>query len=114
MDDAIYKDIRLVSDDLNLVDGQAEIIYDVDVIVQDLINAIRESGYLVKLVAERSEEKRQLLLLQIVLLVEDDDRIVPGTIEITASEDNFTAGQGQWTLTATTYDFGDIEVELTA
>lgn len=106
---AIYKDILIYDDDLALDDNeQATIIYDRDVILQDLIHAIRESGYLVEIVAEHSEEIRDLLFQNIVLLVEDDERIIPGTIEITASNDNFNHSGGKWTLAADTYEFGKI------
>ncbi|MDD5598784.1 MAG: DUF2590 family protein [Victivallaceae bacterium] len=113
---ATYKDVRIKDDDLNLDgDGQAAIIYDIDVIAQDLIHAIRESGYLVEMVAERSPERRELLLQKIILLVEDDERIIPGTVEITASPDNFIGSAGKWTLAAKTYEFGGTgSIELTA
>ncbi len=109
---AIYKDILISNDDLALDGSQAVAIYDRDVIAQDLIHAIRESGYLVKMVAERSAERRNLLLTKIILLAEDDDRIIPGTVEIGASADNFIAGSGRWTLTASTYEFGTITLTL--
>jgi hypothetical protein len=108
-----YSDILIKDDDL-AVDGnrQAVMIYDRDVIAQDLIHAIRESGYLVECVAERSPERRQLLLQKIILLAEDDERIVPGTVEIKASAANFIDSKGVWTLTADTYEFGMINLKL--
>ncbi len=110
-----YSDIQIKDDDVNIDDNtQATIIYDLDVIAQDLIHAIRESGYLVECVAERSQERRQLLLQKIILLVEDDERIIPGTVTITASEDNFTDNKGVWNLTATTYEFGTTSLELSS
>ena len=107
---ATYKDVLITDDDLDIDgDDQAVIIYDLDVIVQDLIHAIRESGYLVEMVAERSDERRQLLIQKIILLCEDDKRIVPGTVTITADPENFTASKGKWALIADTYEFGEID-----
>ncbi len=112
---AIYKDILITNDDLDLdVDGQAVIIYDQDVIVQDLIHAIRESGLLVDMIAERSNERRQLLQQKIILLAEDDERIIPGTVTITADPNNFTASKGKWTLEAKPYEFKTITLGLTS
>ncbi|MDD5697673.1 MAG: DUF2590 family protein [Victivallaceae bacterium] len=107
-----YFDIQIKDDDLAVSGNQAVIITDLDVIAQDLIHAIRESGYLVEMIAERSDERQKLLLLKIELLAEDDERIVPGTVTITASPDNFTGGRGRWTLHALTYDFGDLALSL--
>jgi hypothetical protein len=109
---AKYFDIKIKDDDIVLDGNQAVIITDIDVIVQDLVHAIRESGYLVEMVAERSAERRQLLLLNIILLVEDDKRIIPGTVELNASPDNFNVNRGHWTLKANTYEFGQLDLEL--
>ena len=98
----VYSDILIESDDL-VVDGnsQVEIIEDRMVILQDLIHAIRESGYLVEMIAERDAERRRLLQNKIIELAEDDSRIIPGTVEF--------EGSGElWTLIAETYEFGKL------
>jgi len=112
---AKYFDIRMKNDDL-AVDGnrQAEILTDVDVITQDIIHMIRESGYLVEMIAERKPERRKLLLMKIRLLVEEDERIVPGTVKLTEAGDNFIGGRGTWTLSADTYEFGKANLQLEA
>lgn len=111
----VYKDVKIVDDDLDLDgDNQAAIIYDLDVISQDLIHAIRESGFLLEMIAERSDERRQLLQQKIILLAEDDERIIPGSVKITADPNNFKSSAGKWVLEAKTYEFGTIEIGLTS
>lgn len=99
---AKYSDILMEADDL-AVDTvcQAVLIEDRAVILQDLIHAIRESGYLVEMIAERDGERRRLLQNKIVELAEEDTRIIPGTVEITGSGET-------WMLTAETYEFGKL------
>ena len=53
-EEVIYSDIEIAGDDLALNGVQARILTNRDVIVQDLIHAIRESGHLVRLLAERT------------------------------------------------------------
>lgn len=109
----VYKDVKIVDDDLDLDgDDQATIIYDQDVIIQDLIHAIRESGFLLEMIAERSDERRQLLQQKIILLAEDDERIIPGSVKITADPNNFKLSEGKWTLKANTYEFGILNLGL--
>jgi len=111
----VYSDISVPSsDDLALdANGQAVIITDRDVIAQDLIHAIRESGYLPQLVAERNAERRQLLIQKIILLVEDDARIIPGTVTMTGNAPTET-GEWTWDLLADTYDFGNLKLSTGA
>ncbi len=112
---AVYKDVLIVDDDLDIDgDNQAAIIYDEDVIVQDLMHAIRESGFLHEMLAERSDERRQLLLQKIILLAEDDNRIIPGTVKLKADPNNFKSSAGKWVLEAKTYEFGTINLGLTS
>ncbi len=102
----IYSDIYMVSDDLAIDEyQQAVIIEDRDVIIQDLIHAIRESGFLVDMIAERNADKRRLLMNKIILLAEDDERIIPGTVELSGDP-------GSMTLTGDTYDFGTVKMIL--
>lgn len=109
----IYSDLLIDDDDL-AVDGagQAEIVTDRDCIIQDLIHAIRETGYLVTMVAERNPDKRKLLLQEIVLLVEDDERIVPGSVTITENTPSGFGKSWSWDLMADTYEFNNIQLNL--
>ena len=75
-------------------------------IAQDIGHMIRESGLLVTLVAERNRLKQRDCIQQLGLLVEADVRLVPGTALITE------LGSGQYLVTATTLQFGTIEVTL--
>ena len=111
---AIYSDIKVpAADDLALDEnGQAVIITDRDVIAQDLIHAIRESGYVVELIAERNPERRQLLLQNIILLVEDDERIVPGSATLTQNAPAAGSNEWSWDLQADTYEFGQIKLSM--
>ncbi|MEI8244355.1 MAG: DUF2590 family protein [Lentisphaerota bacterium] len=112
----IYSDLKISSGDDLAVDeaGQAQIVTDRDCIIQDLIHAIRESGYLVEMVAELNPDKRKLLLQEIALLVEDDERIVPGTVTITENAPAVFGAPWSWDLIADTYDFKDITLKLGA
>ena len=102
----IYSDIYMVSDDLAIDEyQQAVIIEDRDVIIQDLIHAIRESGFLVDMIAERNADKLRLLMNKIILLAEDDERIIPGTVELSGDPDKMT-------LTGDTYDFGTVTLTI--
>lgn len=104
----------LIKDDSLAVDrdGLPLLVADRDSIVQDLQHAIRESGYLVAMVAERSDERRRLWLQKIILLVEDDSRIVPGTVQMEAAQAGFPGDNGIWTLSADTYDYGSAALTL--
>jgi len=109
----IYTDLKIKDDDIALdSDGRVEYVHDRDCIIQDLIHAIRESGYLVAMVAERSPEKRKLLLQKITLLVEDDERIVPGTVTITDNAPSPGMNDWSWDLLAETYEFGNVELKI--
>ncbi|MEN9360644.1 MAG: hypothetical protein RL095_2179 [Verrucomicrobiota bacterium] len=101
-----YSDLLITGDDLTLdADGLPLMVTDRDCIAQDILHAIRESGYLPPLVAERSSERRRLWLQRIVLLVEADRRIIPGSVDIEP------AGEpGVWNLLADTYEFGRLTI----
>ncbi len=103
---ATYSDILIEGDD-TAFDGynQVRIIEDRAVILQDIIHAIRESGYLVELIGERSESRRRLLKTKLELLVEEDLRVVPGTIE-------FFADGELWHISADTYEFGKLRAPV--
>ena len=108
-----YLDLKITDDTLAVDgDGQAIFVSDLDCIVQDIRHMIRESGYLVAIIGERSQEQRQLYLQRIIRLVEDDRRVIPGTVQITASSDNFKNNDGAWSLTASTYEYGKTSLNL--
>ncbi|ECM2292147.1 DUF2590 family protein [Salmonella enterica subsp. enterica serovar Tennessee] len=73
---------------------------------QDIIHSIIESGLATELIAERSPTMRADIFTRMELLIEDDERIVPGTVEI--GEESRT---WLW-ITASTYDFGGISVQV--
>lgn len=86
--------------------GQPRLTSDRYSIGQDIKHRIMESGLARKLVAERSATLRADVMTEIELLVEDDERLVPGTISITEES------AGTLLVTATTYEFGQVEVTL--
>ncbi|WP_273646683.1 DUF2590 family protein, partial [Pseudomonas aeruginosa] len=85
---------------------QPRIVDDLPSIAHDNAHLIRESGLLVTLVAERSRLRQRDCIQQLELLVESDERLVPGTVRI------IEEGPGRYLVTATTVEFGAIEVTL--
>lgn len=81
------------------VDGRASI-------AQDIVHMIRDSGLMVKLVAERDRFRRRDCISQIELLIEADVRLVPGTASVVEQS------VGVYRITAQTLAFGNIEVTL--
>lgn len=73
---------------------------------QDIKHAVLEAGLARALVGERSPTLRADVRTQIRILVEQDRRIVPGTAELREETAN------RYLLTATTYDYGHLEVTL--
>jgi len=73
-------------------------------IAQDVVHMIIEAGIVKELIAERSPVLRADIMMQIELLVETDTRIVPGTVSIN------DGGNGDYFVTADTYDFGPLSV----
>ena len=57
------------------------------VIAQDIKHRVLESGILVRLVGLRNQNGIAPLLVELELEVELDERLVPGTINITRSDD---------------------------
>lgn len=103
----LYIDLLIVGNDLALDPSrQPRLVDDRASIAQDIAHLIRESGLLVTLVAERSRLKQRDCIQQMELLVEADERLVPGTVRI------IEEGSGPYLVTATTVEFGAIEVTL--
>lgn len=102
-----YVDLLIVNNDLALDPSrQPLLIDDRACIAQDIAHMIRDSGLLVRLVAERDRLRQRDCIQQLELLVEDDQRLVPGTARITQQE------PGVYLVTAKTLKFGSIEVSL--
>lgn len=102
-----YIDLLIMDNDLVLDPSrQPLLIEDRASIAQDIAHMIRDSGLLVTLVAERDRLKQRDCIQQMELLVEADERLVPGTAQIVQLE------PGQYLVTATTLEFGAIEVIL--
>jgi len=97
-----YSDIQILDDDLALDGVQAKIIYDRDVILQDLRHALRESGLLIRLIGERLRGRRRLIEQEIIELVEDDSRIVPGSVTLSEETNGYL-------LAGRTYEFSDFQ-----
>lgn len=109
MSEALYIDLFIQDGDFSLNTGhEPELCNNRQSIGQDVIHAIIESGLATELIAERSPVLRADLFTRIELLIEEDERIVPGTVEI--SEES----QKRLWVTASTYDFGGITVQVEA
>lgn len=105
---ATYTDINILNDDLELDEaGQPVLIYDRDVIAQDIRHAVRESGLLLQLIAQRSGPHRAITRKKLRQIVESDSRVVPGTSTIA---EHFTSTKTvELTITAET-EFGRITI----
>ncbi|AZD52206.1 hypothetical protein C4K19_0388 [Pseudomonas chlororaphis subsp. aurantiaca] len=104
---SVYVDLLIQGNDLALDPSHQPLpIEDRACIAQDIAHMIRDSGLLVTLVAERNTLRQRDCIQQLELLVEADVRLVPGTAHITQVE------PGQYLVTATTLEFGNIEVTL--
>lgn len=101
-----YSDIQIRDDDLALDGVQARIIYDRDVILQDLRHALRESGLLIRLIGERLRGRRRLIEQEIIELVEADTRIVPGSVTLNEETNGYL-------LAGRTYEFSDFTETIT-
>lgn len=102
---AVYSDLHIIDDDLDF-DGleSGKMILDSDCIAQDIIHAIRESGVLEKLIAERSSSFIEFLLDDLRSVIETDNRVIPGSVRIDFIESDLH-------LAADT-DFGPIKRSL--
>lgn len=102
-----YIDLLIIDNDLALDPSRQPLpVEDRACIAQDIGHMIRESGLLVTLVAERNRLKQRDCIQQLELLVEADVRLVPGTASIKE------LAPGQYLVTATTLQFGTVEVTL--
>jgi hypothetical protein len=104
-----YRDLLITDDDLALDEaGNSILIFDRDVIAQDLVHMIRESGLLPPLVGNRNRGLVERTKVEITLAVDNDYRIVPGSAYIEEPE------PGRFYLTADTIQFGPVGFFLEA
>ena len=104
MAERLYVDLLITNNDLTLDSGgEPQLVDNRESIAQDIKHLIRESGLMVQIIGQRSQVAIDANLQALELLIEDDDRLVPGTIQITAlDKENFI-------VTADTVEFGPIE-----
>ncbi len=106
---ADYIDLLITDDDLTLdPGGEPQLIYDRDCITQDIKHLIRDSGLMVEIVGQRNQAIISDRLQRLTLMIEDDTRLVPGTIKITRTD------LQTFFVTATTYKYGAINLEVAA
>ncbi|HHA3365904.1 TPA: DUF2590 family protein [Salmonella enterica subsp. enterica serovar Adelaide] len=107
MNEILYVDLLIQGNDFVLNTGnEPELCNNRKSIGQDIIHSIIESGLATELIAERSPTMRADIFTRMELLIEDDERIVPGTVEI--GEES----RARLWITASTYDFGGISVQV--
>jgi hypothetical protein len=102
-----YIDLLITNDDVTLDAGKNPLLVtDKACIVQDLKHMIRERGYLVQMIGQRDSGKVQQLMQAIEAEADNDLRIRPGTATVNRLDTE------TFVLTATTMDFGLVEVTL--
>jgi hypothetical protein len=107
---SIYRDLHIKNGDVVLDAGNnPTYLTDRDVIAQDIVHAILDTGLANLLVSDRGTGVTQDTQTKIKLLVEDDVRIMPGTVQVTENEIN----KGQWWVFAQTIEFGEISSLIT-
>ena len=99
-------DLLIENGDLVLNAGEPVLIFDNEVIAQDLKHKIIESLFLLKLVAERDPFKRRALIKNIKQLIDNDSRIKPGLTTITETK------PGKLEIAAFTLDKKPLEILL--
>lgn len=102
-----YIDIKVIDGGWELDAGQqATLCNNLYSVAQDIKHAIMESGLARLLVAERNPALRADVLVQIEQKAELDTRIVPGSTTLTE------LSAGEIILTATAYEFGELELSV--
>lgn len=102
---SLYRDLHIESGDVVLDAGLSpQYLTDREVIAQDIVHAILDTGLANLLVSDRGTSVTNDTKTRIKLLVEDDERIMPGTVQVTENE----IKKGQWWVYAKTIEFGDI------
>lgn len=107
---SIYRDLHIKNGDVVLDAGNnPTYLTDRDVIAQDIVHAILDTGLANLLVSDRGTGVTQDTQTKIKLLVEDDVRIMPGTVKVEQNQIN----KGQWWVFAQTIEFGEISSLIT-
>jgi hypothetical protein len=102
---SLYRDLHIESGDVVLDAGLSpQYLTDREVIAQDIVHAILDTGLANLLVSDRGTSVTNDTKTRIKLLVEDDERIMPGTVQVTENE----IKKGQWWVYAKTIEFDDI------
>ncbi|WP_209327921.1 DUF2590 family protein [Pseudoalteromonas sp. PA2MD11] len=102
---SLYRDLHILRGDVVLDAGLSpQYLTDREVIAQDIVHAILDTGLANLLVSDRGTSVTNDTKTRIKLLVEDDERIMPGTVQVTENE----IKKGQWWVYAKTIEFGDI------
>ena len=105
MDDYKYTDLKITNDEIELdAAGYPVLVHDRDVIVQDLIHAVKESALLETLIGERSKDRIKLVIKKVRMLIEKDERIFPGSSVISKDQ-----ASGRYLIQADS-DFGHIQL----
>lgn len=102
-----YSDLLIVGGGMTIdVGAQPKLTNTRASIAQDVKHMLMESGLVTKLLAQRSNTLRNDVYTEIELLIETDTRLVPGSITLD------THDKTQITINATTYEFGNINTEV--
>ncbi|MGI2173973.1 DUF2590 family protein [Shewanella basaltis] len=102
-----FIDLHIQSGDVVLDAGLTPTyLTDREVIAQDIVHAILDTGLAHLLVSDRGTGITADTQIKIKLLVEDDVRIMPGTVRVEQPS------QGQWWVYADTIDFGPISSQI--
>lgn len=108
---AKYTDLHIKNGDVVLDAGNnPTYLTDRDVIAQDIVHAIIESGLAHLLISDRGTGVNGDTKTRIQLLVEDDLRIMPGTVTVEENANN----KGEWWVRANTLEFGDLSTIIAA
>lgn len=108
---AKYTDLHIRNGDVVLDAGNnPTYLTDRDVIAQDIVHAIIETGLAHLLISDRGTGVNGDTKTRIQLLVEDDLRIMPGTVTVEENANN----KGEWWVNAHTIEFGDLSTIIAA
>jgi len=98
-------DLFINDDDLTLNNtGEPYLVSGRLSVAQDIKHMIRETGYVVRMIGERSTDLRQHFMKLIEIEMEEDKRLVPGSAKVT--EINL----GQLFVTANTVEYGQVSL----